>query len=84
MEMDHLLPLIARWVHIGSAMAAIGAPFFVRFALLPSATQVLDDATHQKLRESSPDFTRFLSSHRGNTCPKQIKNYTICCLVSRF
>jgi uncharacterized membrane protein len=52
MEADQILPLIVRWVHIGSAIAAIGAPFFIRFALLPSAKEVLDDATHQKLREA--------------------------------
>ncbi len=52
MDSSLALPIVMRWIHIGSAMAAIGAPFFVRFALLPSAKEVLDDATHQKLREA--------------------------------
>src|SRR5262249_50683435 len=47
---DLLLALIVRWIHIISATIAIGAPFFVRFALLPAASSELDDATHQKLR----------------------------------
>src|SRR4051794_19021351 len=43
---------LMRFLHIASAMAAIGAPFFVRFALMPAASKALDDASHQKLREA--------------------------------
>ncbi len=41
-----------RFLHITCAIGAIGAPFFVRFALLPSASKTLDDATHDKLRDA--------------------------------
>ena len=47
-----LIAWIVRWIHITSAVLAIGAPFFVRFALMPAAAKVLDDATHQKLKEA--------------------------------
>jgi len=47
-----LVAWIVRWVHITCAVLAIGAPFFVRFALMPAAARVLDDASHQKLREA--------------------------------
>ncbi len=50
MDAKLLLVMAVRWVHIVTAMLAIGAPFFVRFALLPAATRELDEATHQKLR----------------------------------
>jgi hypothetical protein len=41
-----------RFLHVASAIGAIGAPFFVRYALMPSASKVLDDETHLKLRET--------------------------------
>jgi len=50
MSSSLLLVLLLRWIHIGSATLAIGAPFFVRFALLPAAAKVLDDDSHQKLK----------------------------------
>ncbi len=52
MSNELIIPLLVRWIHIGCATTAIGAPFFVRFALMPAATQSLDDATHQKLRQA--------------------------------
>ena len=45
-----LLPLLMRWIHIFSACIALGGPFFVRFALLPAASAVLDEETHKILR----------------------------------
>jgi uncharacterized membrane protein len=45
-----LLVLLLRWIHIASATLAIGAPFFVRFALLPAAARVLDDDSHLRLK----------------------------------
>src|SRR4051812_40718305 len=45
-----ILAWFVRFVHIGSAIAAVGAPFYIRFALMPAAAETLDDATHQKLR----------------------------------
>jgi len=47
-----LLAWLVRFLHISSAIAAIGAPFFMRFALMPAATEALDDPTHLKLREA--------------------------------
>lgn len=52
MPTDLLLAALIRWTHIASAALAIGAPFFMRFALLPAAHKVLDDASHQKLKET--------------------------------
>ena len=46
-----ILAWLVRYVHIVSAICAIGAPFFVRLALMPAAHQTLDDATHQALRQ---------------------------------
>jgi hypothetical protein len=50
MSSQLLLVLTMRWIHIAAAMLAIGAPFFIRFALLPAASRVLDDAKHQELK----------------------------------
>ena len=52
MTTDLLLAWLMRFLHIAAAIAAIGAPFFVRFALMPAATAALDDENHQKLREA--------------------------------
>ena len=45
-----ILPLLMRWMHILAAIVALGGSFFVRFVLMPSAHQVLDDKTHGELR----------------------------------
>jgi len=52
MDSALLLPALLRYIHIACAIVAIGAPFFIRFALMPAAAKVLDDATHQKLRDA--------------------------------
>jgi uncharacterized membrane protein len=39
-----------RWLHILSAVVLVGGAVFTRFALLPAASAVLDDATRQTLR----------------------------------
>ena len=39
-----------RFLHIASAIGAIGAPLFVRYALIPAAGKTLEDETHSKLR----------------------------------
>ncbi len=44
--------LISRWVHIGSAIVAIGGAVFMRFALLPAASSTLDEDAHERLREA--------------------------------
>ena len=41
-----------RWIHILSAITAVGGLFFLRFVLLPAARDTLDDETHAKLREA--------------------------------
>lgn len=50
--MEDLILLVFRWLHIGSAIAAIGGAFFMRVALMPSAASTLDDDTHARLREA--------------------------------
>jgi uncharacterized membrane protein len=47
-----MLAWFVRFVHISCAIGAIGAPFFVRFALMPAASSTLDEAADQNLRES--------------------------------
>ena len=56
-----ILAWFVRLVHIGSAIAAIGAPFYIRFALMPAAAATLDEETHQKLREAiSKRWSKFV------------------------
>ena len=50
-NMDWVL-LVTRWLHLASAIIAIGGAFFVRFALKPAAGEVLNDEVHKKLREA--------------------------------
>jgi len=52
MDAPLLLTALVRYIHIGTAMLAIGAPFFIRFALMPAARKVLDDVTHRNLRDA--------------------------------
>lgn len=49
MESVMLLGLVLRWIHILAAIALMGGAIFQRFALLPAAATLPDDA-HQKLR----------------------------------
>ena len=58
MDANLALPIVMRWIHIGSAIVAIGGPFFVRFGLLPAAGRVLDETTHQQLRQAINDRWR--------------------------
>ncbi len=52
--MDDLnLPLLlSRWIHIGAAIVALGGVVFLRFVLLPSASDVLDEERQGQLREA--------------------------------
>ncbi|MDZ4859681.1 MAG: hypothetical protein SGI88_11930 [Candidatus Hydrogenedentes bacterium] len=50
MTSDQILPLIMRWAHIFAAIIALGGVIFLRFVLLPSAKETLDEETHAKLR----------------------------------
>jgi uncharacterized membrane protein len=44
------LGLVFRWLHILAAMAAVGGPMFILWALLPAAASLPDDA-HRALKE---------------------------------
>lgn len=43
---------LTRILHIGTAIVVVGGTFFVRFVLLPAATQALPDDAHARLREA--------------------------------
>lgn len=47
--MDIVLPLIMRWIHIGSAITVVGGTVFMLFVLLPAAREILHEE-HLKLR----------------------------------
>ncbi len=47
-----LLYSVTRILHIGTAIVVVGGTFFVRFVLLPAATQTLSDDVHARLREA--------------------------------
>ena len=47
-----MLLLISRWLHIGSAIVAVGGAVFIRVALLPASSATLDDPTHERFREA--------------------------------
>ena len=49
--MEEILILVSRWVHIMSAVVAVGGAFFMRFVLMPSASETLTDEQHAALRE---------------------------------
>jgi uncharacterized membrane protein len=44
------LPLISRWLHILSAMAAVGGPMFIRLAMVP-AVATLSEIDRKQLHE---------------------------------
>lgn len=48
---DDLIPLLSRWVHVGTTIVLVGGSVFMRFVLSPAA-RVLPDAEHKKLREN--------------------------------
>ena len=45
-----LLPLLSRWVHVGVAIVLVGGMVFMRFALMPAASELVHEA-HEGLRE---------------------------------
>jgi len=47
-----LFLLISRWIHLASAIVAVGGAVFMRFALLPAAKATLTDDIHERLREA--------------------------------
>jgi uncharacterized membrane protein len=48
--MDYLLLIAARWVHIMSAVLALGVPIYMRFVLLP-ALQAVDETARASVQE---------------------------------
>ncbi len=50
--MDDLLPLnvLSRWIHVGTVIVLVGGSVFMRFVLLPSASQLSEDQ-HNRLRD---------------------------------
>ena len=44
-----IVPLIMRWIHIGSAITVVGGTVFTLFVLLPAAREILHEE-HLKLR----------------------------------
>ena len=45
-----ILILVMRWIHILTAITAIGGSIFMRFVLMPVAQSVLDEEAHKGLR----------------------------------
>jgi uncharacterized membrane protein len=50
--MDDLLPLnvLSRWIHVGTVIVLVGGSVFMRFVLLPAASQLPEDQ-HDRLRD---------------------------------
>src|SRR5947209_18569130 len=49
MNGDLILPLVSRWLHVGTAIVLLGGTIFMRFILLPAAMKLATDA-HDTLR----------------------------------
>lgn len=52
MELQFLISLVARWLHILSASLAIGVPIYARFVLMPAMMSQLDDTQRAAFRET--------------------------------
>jgi uncharacterized membrane protein len=52
MDLDLVVPILSRWLHIFAAIIAVGGSIFIRFILTPIAKSTLDAETHLKLRET--------------------------------
>jgi uncharacterized membrane protein len=50
--LDLSLATFSRILHVTTAVIIVGGSFFLRFVLMPVATSVLADETHQQLRNS--------------------------------
>jgi uncharacterized membrane protein len=48
---EDLIPLISRWVHVGTSIVLVGGTVFMRLVLAPAASATLSDAEHAALRE---------------------------------
>lgn len=49
MNGDQIIPLLSRWLHVGTAIVLLGGTIFMRFVLLPAAMKLATDA-HDTLR----------------------------------
>ena len=49
--MEDVLPLISRWIHVGTTIVLVGGTVFMRFVLAPAASASLSDTEHAALRE---------------------------------
>ena len=45
-----IIDLLSRWIHVGTAIVLLGGASYIRFILLPAASE-LPDEHHQRLRE---------------------------------
>jgi uncharacterized membrane protein len=52
MSGDLVVPLIMRWLHILSAVTAVGGAIFMLFVLRPAAAAALQEGDHSGLREA--------------------------------
>jgi uncharacterized membrane protein len=50
-RVEDLIPLVSRWIHVGTSIVLVGGSVFMRFVLVPAASATLSDAEHAKLRE---------------------------------
>lgn len=50
MDSQLVLYSILRFLHVGTAIVLVGGTFFVRFVLMPAATQHLSEDDHNRLR----------------------------------
>ena len=57
---ETILPLVARWVHILAAVTTVGGMLFMRFVLMPAASEALTEEQHVALREKVMDRWRIL------------------------
>lgn len=48
--MEDLIPLISRWIHVGTTIVLVGGSVFLRFVLAPAAA-TLPESEHNTLRE---------------------------------
>jgi uncharacterized membrane protein len=48
---EDLIPLVSRWIHVGTSIVLVGGTVFMRFVLAPAASATLSNAEHAALRE---------------------------------
>ena len=51
MTAEIALPLLMRWIHVGTAIVLVGGLVFYRLVFVPIADRVLSDEEREKLRE---------------------------------